>query len=341
MQPAGILETVLYAKDLAATETFYRDVLGLEPFVRAAGRHLFYRCGNQVLLIFNPEATSVPPAPGALPVPPHGMKGEGHVCFRASADRDRCLEIAPASPRASPSRPTSSGPRRPLDLLPRSRRQLPGVRRAEDLEARMMRRLQRGTRLVVASHNPGKVREIYDLVAPYGLRAGVGRRARSASPRRPGRPSPAMPSSRRCLRAGAAAARRCPTTSGLEVEALDGAPGIYSARWAGPQKDFGWPCSGSADEVARPRLARPARQLHRRALPGLARTGRSHVFEGKVYGHLVWPPRGTRGFGYDPMFVADGETLTFGEMEPAAKHAISHRARAFKLFVAACLECGG
>ena len=71
MSPAGILETVLYARDLEATERFYRDVLDLEPFVSVAGRHLFYRCGNQVLLIFNPLATKVPPAPDALPVPPH------------------------------------------------------------------------------------------------------------------------------------------------------------------------------------------------------------------------------------------------------------------------------
>ena len=86
MTPAGVLETVLYAKDLAAAEALYRDALGMEPFARAAGRHLFYRCGNRVLLIFNPDATKVPPAPGALPVPPHGMAGEGHICFRASAD---------------------------------------------------------------------------------------------------------------------------------------------------------------------------------------------------------------------------------------------------------------
>jgi catechol 2,3-dioxygenase-like lactoylglutathione lyase family enzyme len=85
MKPAGILETVLYARDLGAAEAFYRDVLGLEPFAKVAGRHLFYRCGGQVLLIFNPEATSVPPAPGALPVPPHGTLGPGHVCFPATA----------------------------------------------------------------------------------------------------------------------------------------------------------------------------------------------------------------------------------------------------------------
>jgi catechol 2,3-dioxygenase-like lactoylglutathione lyase family enzyme len=85
MRPAGILETVLYAKDLKAAEAFYRDVLGIEPFATATGRHLFYRCGGQVLLIFNPDATRVPPAAGALPVPPHGASGPGHLCFRATA----------------------------------------------------------------------------------------------------------------------------------------------------------------------------------------------------------------------------------------------------------------
>jgi catechol 2,3-dioxygenase-like lactoylglutathione lyase family enzyme len=87
MKPSGILETVLYAPDLDAIEDFYRGVLGLEPFAKAEGRQVFYRCGNQVLLIFDPEATKVPPGPDAkLPVPPHGATGEGHVCFRASGD---------------------------------------------------------------------------------------------------------------------------------------------------------------------------------------------------------------------------------------------------------------
>ena len=85
MKPAGILETVLYASDLDAAERFYRDVLGMEPFSKSPGRQLFYRCGNQVFLVFNPEATSRPPAPNALPVPPHGAVGPGHVCFRDTA----------------------------------------------------------------------------------------------------------------------------------------------------------------------------------------------------------------------------------------------------------------
>jgi len=87
MTPAGILETILYARDLDAILAFYRDVLGMEPTSRAAGRQVFYRCGNQMLLIFNPDATEVPPPAAAkLPVPPHGARGPGHVCFRASAD---------------------------------------------------------------------------------------------------------------------------------------------------------------------------------------------------------------------------------------------------------------
>lgn len=86
MKPAGVLETVLYVSDLADAERFYRDVLGMEPFSKAPGRQLFYHCGDQVLLLFNPAATSKPPSPGSLPVPPHGAMGPGHVCFRASAD---------------------------------------------------------------------------------------------------------------------------------------------------------------------------------------------------------------------------------------------------------------
>ncbi len=85
-QPSAILETILYAADLDAAEDFYRDVLGLEPVSKMPGRHVFYRVGNQMLLIFNPAVTVEPPKDPKLPVPPHGMTGEGHVCFAASAD---------------------------------------------------------------------------------------------------------------------------------------------------------------------------------------------------------------------------------------------------------------
>lgn len=201
-----------------------------------------------------------------------------------------------------------------------------------------MRRLEKGTRLVVASHNPGKVREIEDLVAPFGL--DVVSAGALALPE-PEETETTFAGNAR-LKAHAAAGAGLPALaddSGLEVAALGGAPGIYSARWAGRSKDFAAAMAKVADEVSAQGswpVAGPRANFTCAlclAWPG----GEAHVFEGKVFGTLVWPPRGHRGFGYDPMFLADGETLTFGEMEPERKHAISHRARAFELFVRACL----
>ena len=206
----------------------------------------------------------------------------------------------------------------------------------------MTQRLQHGTRIVVASHNPGKVREIRDLVTPYGLHVTSAAELRLPEPEETGATFGENAALKALAAAKASGLPALSDDSGLEVDLLDGAPGIYSARWAGPAKDFsaamrrvseairergGWTHSGPrANFTAALCLAWP--------------DGMSQVFEGKVYGRLVWPPRGTRGFGYDPIFQADGETLTFGEMEPFAKHAISHRARAFAKFVAACLQAG-
>jgi XTP/dITP diphosphohydrolase len=203
----------------------------------------------------------------------------------------------------------------------------------------MTRRLERGTRLVVASHNPGKVREILDLVAPHGLSVVSAGELSLPEPEETG----VTFAENAALKAAAAArAAKLPALaddSGLEVDALGGAPGIYSARWAGPSKDF---------SVAMRRVADELRERDAWTAPGPAANfiavlclawpdGETAIYEGKVDGHLVWPPRGTKGFGYDPMFVPEGHALTFGEMEPDAKHAISHRARAFRLFASACL----
>ena len=202
----------------------------------------------------------------------------------------------------------------------------------------MTRRLDRGTRLVVASHNPGKVREIHELVAPHGLSvvsaggAGLaGARGDRDDIRR----------QRRLKALAAATGSALPALaddSGIEVEALGGAPGIYSARWAGPAKDFSVAMQRVADELRATRglehAAGAARQLHRRAVPGLA--GRR---DGAVRGQGLRPSRlaAAREPRVSAMIrcsFADGQTLTFGEMEPDAKHAISHRARAFALFAA-------
>jgi XTP/dITP diphosphohydrolase len=189
-----------------------------------------------------------------------------------------------------------------------------------------------GGRLVIASHNPGKVEEITVLLAPFGVEAVSAVALGLPEPEETGDSFEANAA----LKAHAAAAAcRLPALaddSGLVVPALDGAPGIYSARWADPGKDF---------EAAMARVERELGDEDRRAsfVAVLALAwpdGHAELFRGEAPGHLVWPPRGERGFGYDPMFVPEGGSSTFGEMEPAEKHQISHRARAFAKLVAAC-----
>jgi XTP/dITP diphosphohydrolase len=193
-----------------------------------------------------------------------------------------------------------------------------------------------GSGLVLASHNAGKVVEIRDLLAPFRIEVRSAGELGLPEPEETGTTFVANAE----LKARAAAGNRLglPTLaddSGLAVAALGGAPGIYSARWAGPTKDF----SLAMAEVERQLQARgttaPAQRRARfiAVLSLCWPDGHCESFEGHVDGHLTWPPRGTKGFGYDPMFVPDGHEITFGEMEPDAKHAISHRARAFRKLI--------
>jgi XTP/dITP diphosphohydrolase len=203
----------------------------------------------------------------------------------------------------------------------------------------MSRQLEPG-RLVIASHNQGKVREIDDLLAPFGIEA--------VSAGALGLPEPeeteATFAGNAALKALAAArAADLPALaddSGLAVDALAGAPGIYSARWAGPGRDFGHAMRKVAEALDQARAHDPAdrRAEFVCALSLAWPDGHCETFTGRVAGGIVWPPQGTRGFGYDPIFLPDGRDLTFGEMEPAEKHAISHRADAFRQLVAACLR---
>jgi XTP/dITP diphosphohydrolase len=205
-----------------------------------------------------------------------------------------------------------------------------------------MRRLHQGTKLIVASHNPGKVVEIRDLVAPYGLSVVSASDLDLPEPEETGATFKENAEIKALSAALTAGLPALSDDSGLEVDILNGAPGIYSARWAGPAKNFCLAMQWVTDEVEeRGGWVLPGPRANFTASLCLAwPDGASETFEGKVYGRLVRPPRGTRGFGYDPMFLADGEALTFGEMEPTAKHAISHRARAFAKFVATCLDSG-
>ncbi len=203
-------------------------------------------------------------------------------------------------------------------------------------------------RVVIATHNPGKLREMRDLLAPYGVEA--------VSAGELGLPVPAetghMFSENAAIKAHAAAKATglaaLADESGICVDALDGAPGLFSADWA-VNKDF------------RPAMERVERELRRRGAT-LSEQRRAHfvaalviawpdgheeLFEGRVYGVLVWPPRGEQGFGYDPMFQPDGHASTFGELSAEEKHgiggsrggeALSHRARAFVKLAEACLR---
>ena len=192
-----------------------------------------------------------------------------------------------------------------------------------------------GDRLVLASHNAGKVREIADLLGPFGVTIVSAAELGLPEPEETGQTFVANAE----LKARAAALMtQLPALSddsGLVVPALDGAPGVLSARWAGPDKDF-----SSAMERVRTRLAAigdaESRAFFACALSLAWPAGHIETFEGFVHGRLVFPPRGTQGFGYDPIFIPDGRHLTFGEMDPAEKHRISHRADAFRQLVAAC-----
>lgn len=199
----------------------------------------------------------------------------------------------------------------------------------------MARRLS-NTRLVVASHNPGKVREISELIAPWNLHAVSAGELNLPEPEE----TETTFVGNALLKARAAAKGSglpaLADDSGLCVEALGGDPGVYSARWAGPDKDF----VRAMEEVHRRLQASPGASTAAWFVCVLAVAwpdGEEIAFEGRVDGNIVWPARGTRGFGYDPIFVPEGHQLTFGEMDPAAKHAMSHRARAFAKFVEACL----
>lgn len=195
-----------------------------------------------------------------------------------------------------------------------------------------------GGDLVVASHNKGKVREIAELL--QGLVRNVVSAGELNLPEPEETELTFTGNALLKARAAAIAANRpaLADDSGLAVDALDGAPGIYSARWAGPTKDFNLAMAEVEKQLQAKGATSPEqRRAHFVCALALAwPDGEAEVFEGKVFGQLVWPGRGPNGFGYDPIFQADGMNITFGEMDPAAKHAISHRALAFKLLLEHC-----
>jgi XTP/dITP diphosphohydrolase len=189
-------------------------------------------------------------------------------------------------------------------------------------------------RLVVASHNAGKVREIAALLAPLGVEAVS---AASLGLPEPEETEPTFAGNAALKAHAAAKASGLPALaddSGLEVAALDGAPGVHSARWAGPGRDFG----AAMKRVREQMQAKKATDRSARFVCALALaqpSGNVQVFEGEARGQIVWPPRGDKGFGYDPIFEPLGHTQTFGEMSHEEKLPLTHRARAFEKLIAA------
>jgi XTP/dITP diphosphohydrolase len=190
-------------------------------------------------------------------------------------------------------------------------------------------KLARGSILIVASHNPGKVREIKALLGPHGIEPIGAGDLHLPEPEETGLTFAANAELKARAAADAGKHAALADDSGLWVNALNGEPGIYSARWAGPAKDF----SLAMARVEREMEEKKAQDFSAKFVCALALAmphGEMRTFLGEVHGRLTFPPRGTSGFGYDPIFIPDGHDQTFGEIDPHVKNAMSHRARAFE-----------
>jgi len=195
------------------------------------------------------------------------------------------------------------------------------------------------TKIVVASHNEGKVREIRELLAPYGI---ITVSAKELGLPEPDETEPTFSGNAEIKARSAADISGLPALSddsGLAVDALNGDPGIYAARWAeipkfeGGGRDFDMAMWHVNDRMGGEASTAPRTARFICALCLAFPKGQAHIYEGTVEGEMVWPPRGDKGFGYDPMFRAIGDRQTFAELQPAEKHAKSHRADAFNKFI--------
>jgi len=202
-------------------------------------------------------------------------------------------------------------------------------------------------KLVIATHNPGKLAEMRELLAPHGVEAISAAELKLAEPEETGESFQANARIKATAAAKAAGLPAFADDSGLVVDALDGAPGIYSARWAGPNKDFA-AAMAQVERLLQERGARTPDQRTAHFVSALCVAWPDQHLEeveARVDGTLVWPPRGTAGFGYDPAFLPDGHERTFGEMTSIEKHGLpplglglSHRARAFVKLAERCLD---
>ncbi len=201
------------------------------------------------------------------------------------------------------------------------------------MTVRPLIRLGRGDTLIVASHNAGKVREIDALVAPFGVKAISAGALGLPAPEETGDSFAANAELKALAAAKGGGHAALSDDSGLCVEGLEGAPGIYSARWGGVARDFALAMTRVETELQK-RGHKNSAALFVCALSLALPDGTVQTFEGRVTGRVSFPPKGEKGFGYDPIFIAEGMDQTFAEIDPARKHAISHRAKAFEKLLA-------
>ena len=332
MRASRVLETVLYARDLDAARRFYGEVLGLEVHSELPGKYVFFQMTEQMLLVFNPDLSAIQKVEDGPP--PHGATGAGHVCFRCGADD---LEAWQAHLEKN-----GIAVERLLDW-PRGGRSLyvrdPAGNSVEFSDGtlwgfRPMRTLA-NEKIVIATHNKGKLEEFAQLLKPYGVEA--------VSAGALGLPEPAETENSFAGNARIKALSAMQASgliavsddSGLCVEALGGEPGVHTADWAGPDRDW-----NRAMRLVEEKLqARGATTPDKRrayfscTLCVVWPDGEERIYEGRAAGTLAWPPRGVLGHGYDPMFVPDGGTRTFAELSADEKNRISHRARALEKLV--------
>jgi XTP/dITP diphosphohydrolase len=329
MKAGPILETVLYAEDLAATRTFYESLLGLNVAAALPGRFVFFRHGQQMLLVFNPKATLA--QAGENTPPAHGASGPGHVCFRADAEEllgwrtlFAKLGIAIDGDMEWP------GGGRSLYIRD------PAGNSVEFAEPRIWGLAEmptlRNRKIVIATHNKGKLEEFAQLLTPYGVETVSAGQLGLAEPEET---ESSFIGNARIKAQAALKATGMPVIaddSGLCVDALDGAPGVYTANWAGPNRDWMLAMQKVEDRLQEVRATTGEKRgaSFNCTLVVLWPDGAERIFEGVARGTLTWPTRGALGHGYDPMFVPEGQPLTFAEMTAEDKNRRSHRALALE-----------
>ena len=327
MRAGPILETVLYAEDLAPAIAFYADVLGLDLHKTVTDRFAFFRCGEQMLLLFNPSVTATQKTSDGPP--PHGALGAGHVCF--SATRTELVRWqAHLAQHGIAIEKTIDWPEGGRSLYVRD----PAGNSVEFAEARIWGLAEklslRGEKILIATHNKGKLEEFREMLAPYGVDVTSAGELGLAEPPET---EDSFEGNARIKALAAVTASGLVTIaddSGLCVDALDGAPGVYTADWAGPGRDWMMAMRTVEEKLQAKGAVTPEQRKASFNCTLLVRwpDGQERIYVGQAPGHLSWPPRGSFGHGYDPVFVPDGFDVSFAQMDHAQKNSISHRSRA-------------